>query len=125
MGQVCASTRHASWPFKTRNTWAMETIVWKLNLKSNPNKVFDLITTPSGIMKFWSENAARKNGRIHFWFPNGQDYRGRILLEIQFILTKDILNLFLINSGLIEFASIFSLDPTSDSQRELILIQPS
>nr|WP_299338039.1 SRPBCC domain-containing protein [Allomuricauda sp.] len=57
----------------------MKTITWKLNLKSNPTKVFDLIATSEGRKKFWAEESKEDEGMIHFSFPNGQTYRGQIL----------------------------------------------
>lgn len=57
----------------------MKTITWKLLLKSNPKTVFDLLTSSEGIVKFWAEKSSKKDNRIHFIFPNGQEYTSRII----------------------------------------------
>ncbi len=60
----------------------MKTITWKLNLKSDPNLVFKLLTTSNGRSKFWCENTAKKGNLIHFLFPNGQTYDSQIIETI-------------------------------------------
>ncbi|WP_425235786.1 SRPBCC domain-containing protein [Ulvibacterium sp.] len=60
----------------------MKTITWKIHLKSNPNEVFDLLVTSEGRSKFWSEKATEEDDIIHFLFPNGQTYDGRILKNV-------------------------------------------
>nr|WP_299066903.1 SRPBCC domain-containing protein [uncultured Allomuricauda sp.] len=60
----------------------MKTVIWKLNLRSSPNKVFNLLTTPEGRTKFWSEKATESEGVIHFLFPNGLMYQSQILKSI-------------------------------------------
>ncbi|WP_422861107.1 SRPBCC domain-containing protein [Flagellimonas sp. W118] len=60
----------------------MKTITWKLQLASDPNKVFDLLTTAEGITKFWSEKVNLDGNVIHFLFPNGQTYQGQIIKSI-------------------------------------------
>ena len=57
----------------------MKTITWKLHLKSSPKMVFELLSTSEGRAKFWAEKAQEKNNVIHFVFPNGQTYDGKIL----------------------------------------------
>ena len=59
----------------------MKSIIWKLNLKSKPRVVFDLLNTPEVRMKFWAEKAKQNQNKIHFNFPNGQTYDGRILVS--------------------------------------------
>ncbi|WP_411030154.1 SRPBCC domain-containing protein [Spongiimicrobium sp. 3-5] len=60
----------------------MKTITWKLFLKSEPNSVFDLLSTSEGRTKFWSENATEEGRIIHFLFPNGQTYDSQIIKTI-------------------------------------------
>ncbi len=60
----------------------MKTITWKLHLKANPNKVFDLLTSAEGRAKFWSEKANEDGDVIHFLFPNGQTYNSQIIKNI-------------------------------------------
>ncbi len=57
----------------------MKSITWKLHLKASSEQVFDLLSSPEGMMKFWVEKASQKNDQIHFTFPNGQTYTARIL----------------------------------------------
>lgn len=60
----------------------MKTLIWKLHLKSDPIKVFDLLTTSKGRTKFWAEKAIEEKGIIHFLFPNGLTYQSQILKNI-------------------------------------------
>ncbi|MFL1896154.1 SRPBCC domain-containing protein [Aquimarina sp. 2-A2] len=60
----------------------MKTIIWKLNLKSSPKTVFDLLNKAEGRSKFWSEKASETNGFIHFIFPNGLTYNSQIIKVI-------------------------------------------
>ena len=60
----------------------MKTITWKLHLKSDPNTVFDLLTSSEGRIKFWGEKASEEGSVIHFLFPNGQTYDSRILKTV-------------------------------------------
>ncbi|WP_445382973.1 SRPBCC family protein [Robiginitalea sp. IMCC43444] len=60
----------------------MKTITWKLHLKSDPNTVFDLLTTSEGRNNFWAEKAFKKGSVIHFLFPNGQTYDSQIIKTI-------------------------------------------
>ncbi|MGB5817971.1 MAG: SRPBCC domain-containing protein [Saonia sp.] len=57
----------------------MKTITWKIHLKSSPEIIFNFLVTAEGREKFWSEKALEKNGVIHFLFPNGEHYEGRVL----------------------------------------------
>ncbi len=57
----------------------MKTITWKLHLKSDPNSVFNFLTTSSGRSKFWCENEVEKGNIIQFLFPNGQTYDSQII----------------------------------------------
>jgi len=59
----------------------MKSITWKLHLKSDPHVVFDLLTTSEGRMKFWVEKASQDDDKIHFFFPNGQTYEGRVIIS--------------------------------------------
>ena len=60
----------------------MKTITWKLHLKSSTKSVFDFLSTTEGRAKFWAEKAEERNGIIHFMFPNGMTYEGKILESI-------------------------------------------
>lgn len=62
--------------FESKNT---KTITWRLNLKSSPVEVFQLLTTSEGRKRFWVEESKEEKGLIHFFFPNGQTYKGQIL----------------------------------------------
>lgn len=59
--------------------FSMNTITWKVLLKSDQKTVFDLLTTSEGRAKFWAEQAIEKKGIIHFKFPNGQTFDSKIL----------------------------------------------
>lgn len=54
-------------------------IRWKLHLKTPPAQVYALLATGTGRAKFWAEAAEENGGEIHFHFPNGWAWRGKIL----------------------------------------------
>lgn len=54
-------------------------IVWRLHLRSAPAAVFTLLATDDGRARFWAESAIARNGVIHFIFPDGQTWSGKIL----------------------------------------------
>src|SRR5574341_256291 len=54
-------------------------IRWRLHLRSSPSRVYNMVATDEGRARFWAEAAIETNGMIHFRFPNGQEWRGRIL----------------------------------------------
>lgn len=54
-------------------------IRWNLHLNSSPQKVFDTIATDAGRAQWWAESAIETDGVIHFIFPSGVEWRGRIL----------------------------------------------
>jgi uncharacterized protein YndB with AHSA1/START domain len=54
-------------------------IRWKLHLKSSPQAVYEALSTNEGRAGFWAESAVEEDGVIHFVFPNGAEWNGRIL----------------------------------------------
>lgn len=54
-------------------------IRWNLHLNSSPQKVFDALATDAGRARWWAEFAIETDSVIHFVFPNGAEWRGRIL----------------------------------------------
>ena len=61
----------------------MKTIIWKLNLRSPVETVFNLLSTSDGRSRFWAESAKADGHSIHFIFPNGQTYIGRIIKVVR------------------------------------------
>lgn len=57
----------------------MKTVRWKISLKSNIQKVYQLIATDEGRASFWAESAEESKEYIHFVFPNDQQYNAKIL----------------------------------------------
>lgn len=57
----------------------MKTIRWSLYLRSSPDVVFNMLTTKKGMERFWAEKVEVTGDLIHFNFPNGQEYKGRII----------------------------------------------
>lgn len=53
-------------------------IVWKLHLKSDIEKVFEIISTDKGRSKFWA-TTKQSSDRITFDFSNGYSWLGKIL----------------------------------------------
>ncbi len=54
-------------------------IRWRLHLASPPHRVYDLLATDAGRARFWAESAVEEEGSLHFVFPGGQTWHGRIL----------------------------------------------
>ena len=52
---------------------------WRLHLKSDPMRVYQMLATNEGRSKFWAESAIEEDGHILFTFPGGVQWRGRIL----------------------------------------------
>ncbi len=57
----------------------MENIVWRIHLALAPERVFEFFSTDEGRARFWAESAVEKEGEIHFIFPGGQTWQGKIL----------------------------------------------
>lgn len=56
----------------------MNTITWRLHLKSSPAKVYDVLSTAEGRRRFWATSAEETGGRIEFHFSNGTRLESRI-----------------------------------------------
>lgn len=54
-------------------------IRWRLHLTSSPATVHAALATDDGRARFWAESAVETNGEIHFRFPNGLTWRGRVI----------------------------------------------
>jgi uncharacterized protein YndB with AHSA1/START domain len=57
-------------------------IVWRLHLRSSVERVFEALSTDAGRAGFWAESAAEQEGVVHFVFPNGISWEGRILESV-------------------------------------------
>jgi uncharacterized protein YndB with AHSA1/START domain len=57
-------------------------IHWSLHLRSPPHMVYQMLATDEGRARFWAESAIETNGEIHFHFPNGLHWRGKILERV-------------------------------------------
>jgi hypothetical protein len=57
-------------------------IEWKVHCISSTEKIFHLLSSNEGRKSFWAESTEEINGQIHFSFPNGQTYIGKILQSI-------------------------------------------
>jgi uncharacterized protein YndB with AHSA1/START domain len=57
-------------------------IIWRLHLKSAPEKVYQALSTNAGRASFWAESAIERDGIIHFVFPNKMTWDARILSAI-------------------------------------------
>jgi uncharacterized protein YndB with AHSA1/START domain len=55
------------------------TILWRLHLSSPPERVYRLLATGEGRARFWAESAEEIDGHIHFIFPGGEKWQGKIL----------------------------------------------
>lgn len=56
-------------------------IEWRVHLRSPPSEVYALLSTDTGRARFWAESAVEVVGAIEFRFPNGETWRGRILVR--------------------------------------------
>ena len=54
-------------------------ILWRLHLHSSPFRVHEMLSTDRGRARFWAESAREKDNIIHYIFPNGQRWNGRII----------------------------------------------
>jgi uncharacterized protein YndB with AHSA1/START domain len=54
-------------------------IRWKLHLRSEPGRVFDMLATDAGRARFWAEAAEEHDGRITFHILNYVPFSGAIL----------------------------------------------
>ena len=54
----------------------------RLHLRSSPPAVYELLATDEGRSRFWAEAAVEAGGRVHFRFPNGQRWSGRLLERV-------------------------------------------
>jgi uncharacterized protein YndB with AHSA1/START domain len=57
-------------------------IKWRLHLTSPPSAVYDMLATNEGRSRFWAESAVEADGKIHFKFPNGQSWSGRLIEQV-------------------------------------------
>lgn len=56
-----------------------QVIRWRLHLNSSPARVYQALSTDAGRASFWAESAVEQGGEIHFVFPNGLTWQGRLL----------------------------------------------
>ncbi|HLE54481.1 MAG TPA: SRPBCC domain-containing protein [Thermoplasmata archaeon] len=56
-----------------------EKIEWRIHLKSPPREVYRMLATDEGRARFWAESANEREGTIHFEFPDGMIWQGRVL----------------------------------------------
>lgn len=54
-------------------------IVYRLRLKTSPQKVFALLATDQGRGAFWAERTEQRDDEITFYFPNGEELLSRVL----------------------------------------------
>lgn len=54
-------------------------ITWRIHLSSPPEKVYAFLATDEGRARFWAESAVEVDGFIDFRFPDGLEWRGRLL----------------------------------------------
>jgi uncharacterized protein YndB with AHSA1/START domain len=57
-------------------------IISKVYTTSPPSKIFQILSTNNGRRSFWAESAEEIDGHIHFQFPNGQSYKGKIVKSV-------------------------------------------
>lgn len=57
-------------------------IVWRIHFASPPEKVYSFLSMDQGRAAFWAESAVERGGSIHFTFPNGAAWQGKILEQI-------------------------------------------
>ena len=57
----------------------LDTILWRLHLKSPPARVYQALSTDAGRAAFWAESAEEHDEKIHFVFPGGIEWDGRVL----------------------------------------------
>jgi len=58
-----------------------DVISWRIHLKTSPETVYRFLATDTGRAAFWAEAAVETDGAIHFVFPGGQIWQGKILAQ--------------------------------------------
>lgn len=53
-------------------------IRWRVNLRSNPEQVYDTLATDEGRARFWAEKTEESSGTIRFQFHNGMSFEGKV-----------------------------------------------
>jgi uncharacterized protein YndB with AHSA1/START domain len=61
-----------------------DTIYWRLHLKSPTARVYQALSTDAGRAAFWAESANEHEGTIHFIFPGGIEWEGRVLQAVPY-----------------------------------------
>lgn len=56
-------------------------IRWRIHLQVPPEVVYRYLSTDAGRAAFWAESAVEVDGSIHFEFPGGQTWQGKILAQ--------------------------------------------
>lgn len=56
-----------------------DTIHWKLHLHASPENVYSMLASNDGRAQFWAESAMELEKHVHFVFPDGSKWRGKIL----------------------------------------------
>lgn len=54
-------------------------VVWRMHLRSAPERVYEALSTDAGRATFWAESAVETDGVIDFRFANGFEWAGTIL----------------------------------------------
>ncbi len=54
-------------------------ICWRIHLRAPPDQVYAMLSTSEGRARFWAESAVEKDGHLHFVFPGGEIWRGKIV----------------------------------------------
>jgi uncharacterized protein YndB with AHSA1/START domain len=59
-----------------------DTIVWRLHLRSSPQRVYELLTSDEERANYWSKTAVEHDGVIEFEAKNGNRWQSRIVERV-------------------------------------------
>lgn len=54
-------------------------IQWRMHVPAPPERVHEALSTDEGRRGFWAETRTSPDGCVHFRFPNGVEYEGRVV----------------------------------------------
>lgn len=60
----------------------VNSVEWRIYLRSPRDRVFEFLTTSEGRAKFWATSALEENGIIRFVLADGRKYRAHVIEKI-------------------------------------------
>lgn len=81
----------------------MQNLFWKIHLRSNIEKVFEILTTDAGREKFWAEKSIKDDHKFTLTFTNGDEEDVMVIFEkdykFEFVYFRTIVSITLTEDG--------------------------